>query len=380
MNSASYARFARSILASGEGDAVAEGGARAFALGSAPRAATPPMGEAEATFLAAHDEVVKLEIGFGEAEPDLAIALVQVDGAYRRARGDLMARVGEGPAIGALTGDVPEPDAARAVAELCAQLRGMGEARWARRHLQGPLGALPGPLERAIERLAEARDLEEARAARACAFGPAAERLALRLDGLARVSSPVARAPFAATAPSWTNAVVVVWNDDLKTRRGSGVFIRSNLVVTAAHVISAGGDPKLDRVHVSISGAGSSLPVLAIPYFGEKDGEDCALLRVPATGVGALTPWYDYEPADGTSVHCAGNPVSGGSWVQAGHVSRDQHILFTSDVHAPHGASGGAVTALIGARLTLVGIVTHDEPSGYEHWPVGIPLPADMGG
>ncbi len=238
-----------------------------------------------------------------------------------------------------LTGSVSEPDAMFAVSEVSAMLALHQKERWARRHLDGPLGHLSPAITAALEQLpSRAPAIEEARAGRARAFGVAHEAFTTVLARRGQLDATSLLQSAADT--SWTDSVVKVWCDDLD-ERGSGVFIRPDLLVTAAHVISTlATPPDAARVHLEIPSHGSSrLTAIAVSAFDAT--QDYALLVVPRVSALGVAARFDFDPHDGFEVSRFGYPVDGGPSGGTGHISRIGDLFYTSDLHIPAGASGG---------------------------------------
>jgi hypothetical protein len=383
MDTTTYGQFARLLSEESwdgarENHEAKEAGSYVRAK-AAVRGVFPKQDPRNGAFLEAHDAVCRLEAAFGDAEPRLALSLVALDAAYQCARSDLRARKKEAPAVRSLTGDVVEYDAVQAIDELCASLTSHGDARWAKRHLEGPLGKLRPEILRAIARVPAAHDLREARAARAGVFGLASARsttLLARRDPTGAAGLLMRRL---ASSTDWTQSVVKVWCDDMGTQ-GSGVFIRSNLVVTAAHVIAIRGAPDASHVHIEIPARGSSrLTATRLPYVGETVAEDYALIEVPRVDVPAMIVKGDFNPPDNYEVSRWGYPIDGGPRGAVGHISRHGDLFYTTDLHLPGGVSGGAVAAAFADGVKLVGIGTTDEPGATDEWFMGIPLPANLG-
>lgn len=116
---------------------------------------------------------------------------------------------------------------------------------------------------------------------------------------------------------------------------GTGWFARSDLVVTAAHVVAGESDTR-----VQIQGANGLQPAQVVAFDSHND---VAVLRV--AGV-TRTPLPIAPPADGASVAIVGYPENGPLTATAGRVGRTA-IVLTEDAYG-HGPVPRSITALSG--------------------------------
>jgi uncharacterized membrane protein required for colicin V production len=149
---------------------------------------------------------------------------------------------------------------------------------------------------------------------------------------------------------------------------GSGWFVSSDLVVTAAHVVAGEHDTV-----VQIPGAAFRRPADVVVFDAHND---VAILRV--TGVNE-TPLRLASPRDGSAVAIVGYPLDGNLTATAGRVGRTATV-FTQDAlgHGPvartitavagrveHGNSGGPAIDAAGAVESTMFAARVGAASGY---------------
>jgi hypothetical protein len=166
------------------------------------------------------------------------------------------------------------------------------------------------------------------------------------------------------------------------TQVGSGTFVAPDLVLTAGHVLEAGGrDPKCMEFNVVHPATMKTWRVTGIRAdarwrLGSDPSADVGLLRV----VGPAVPVLGIGTFDGGMVTRYGIPANPNDPLGAsatGMTVVDSGFVFSddADMQIPQGASGGP---LLDGRFALVGIGTGLGVPGLHGNPIGIPIGATV--
>ncbi|TKD04497.1 trypsin-like serine peptidase [Polyangium fumosum] len=174
----------------------------------------------------------------------------------------------------------------------------------------------------------------------------------------------------------WADSVVQVTANGLKPKVGSGVFLGSYLVLTAAHVVVGA-----HSVTVASPRLGRSFRVRDVKVHpGFSQGRvDCDYALIEVEHAPGLGVWRkrDFGASGGRhSVVRYGFPTSGSRFGE-GSVERigDGRAFFSDDLTVPPGASGGGLFHASGDKVYLVGITTNDDtPTGPNKSYVGLAL------
>jgi hypothetical protein len=182
----------------------------------------------------------------------------------------------------------------------------------------------------------------------------------------------------------WWESLVQLRRSDGK--KGSGVFISSTEILTAAHVVTRGSAPMaLDELMVdvryrSVLAAPRAVAVLATWSPGTT-ASDIALVRVDALFDLGLAPIFGHPPpSERTMLEGAGfDAVSEGLRMPSGNVEcrvtmAGERLLYTDDFAPAPGMSGGPLCAGLANGVRVAGVLTRRSGSGF----VGLSLVASL--
>jgi S1-C subfamily serine protease len=163
------------------------------------------------------------------------------------------------------------------------------------------------------------------------------------------------------------------------TQVGSAAFIAPDLILTAGHVIEAGGrEPVCGEFSVTHPITRQTWRVTGIRVHsrwrvGSDPSADIGLLRVAGPAV-ALLDVAAFGGGMLTRYGIPANPNDSLGPSASGMVSADGGFFYSDDqdMQIPQGASGGP---LLSDDSTLVGIGTGLGLSGPHGYPIGVPTP-----
>lgn len=182
----------------------------------------------------------------------------------------------------------------------------------------------------------------------------------------------------------WWESLVQLRRNDPK--KGSGVFISSTEILTAAHVVTRGSVPlSLDELTVDVR----YREVLAVPraiavlssWEPGATASDIALVRVDTHSDLGLHPIFGHPPPSArTMLEAAGFEaahddvrVESGS-VECRVTTSGERLLYTDDFAPALGMSGGPLWAGLPTGVRVAGVLTRRSGTGF----VGLSLVSSL--
>jgi len=182
----------------------------------------------------------------------------------------------------------------------------------------------------------------------------------------------------------WWESLVQFRRSDSK--KGSGVFISSTEILTAAHVVTKGSFPvALDGLTVDVRYRSVLLVPRAIAVLSSwspgATASDIALVRVDALFDLGLSPIFGHPPPseramlEGAGFEAAHDRIR----VPSGNVecrvtTAGERLLYTDDFAPVPGMSGGPLCAGLASGVRVAGVLTRRSGSGF----VGLSLVASL--
>ena len=164
------------------------------------------------------------------------------------------------------------------------------------------------------------------------------------------------------------------------TQVGSGTFIAPDIILTAGHVLEAGGrEPKCAEFNVAHPITHKTWRVTGIRVHpswrvGSDPSADVGLLRVAAIDVPGPLQVTAFGGGILTRYGIPADPHDSLGSSASGIVHADASFYYSDDpdMQIPLGASGGP---LLSDASTLVGIGTGQGLAGPNGFPIGVPTP-----
>jgi hypothetical protein len=174
---------------------------------------------------------------------------------------------------------------------------------------------------------------------------------------------------------SWWESLVQIRRAD--ARKGTGVFISTTEVLTAAHVLTGAGgsvpidDLTLDIRYQSLLAAPTALALLPAWTTSRSTGSDIALVRVEARPNLGLPTVIDHPPlskkvmAEGAGFDANNDEetmLTGN--VECRQGPRGERFLYSTDFAPVAGMSGGPICAALSTGIHVAGILIRSSSTG----------------
>jgi hypothetical protein len=173
----------------------------------------------------------------------------------------------------------------------------------------------------------------------------------------------------------WWESLVQLRRSD--TKKGSGVFISSTEILTAAHVVTRGSaavaldDLTVDVRYRSVLAVPRAIAVLSTWSPGATES-DIALVRVDAQPDLGLLPIFGHPPPseramlEGAGFEAATDRVHVASGnVECRVTTSGERLLYTDDFAPVPGMSGGPLCAGLPSGVRVAGVLTRRSGSGF---------------
>ena len=326
-----------------------------------PSLLVPAQRAALQAYLDAHERVLEARAELGP-EWQIDLELVQLDAEYQRLRSNLQYQSGIAPGIQHLSGPRSAASRLRAIQHLSERLSIPSKRR------SGSVSAFSHDVAGTLSwtKKAAFRKITACAQRRAEVLGPALA--AYHSFSTSRLDNAVASGPGGfGTAPAsndaWAENVVRIHRNGFA---GTGFFVTSTLLVTAAHVVHTPGTPPPLPSELSVElNDGSSRRVLAVTpnpeWTSSKPTLDTAWLAVDSVDGLGLPLLWDFGNHVSTKIARYGYPASASDdGYGTGSVQRAGPTFITSDnaLQIPAGASGCPLLFASNGVTRAVGIGT----------------------